>query len=431
MSSCYVGFVELKLVDITSFLDAGQDEAVLTAVGGLTFPQSKGSTSGGNGTGYETTVEELEEATALEPGAFCLAQQFTDEESKEWDGLVAVYCNSCLDKVTCSYTKQLYQVMGFNERDSEHRDKYFMAVDIDGNGKIDFEEFHSKLKEYLAVVFNALDSNKDGSVYDEAMDGNIMKRFSRQTFDSAVGEVKEFFDSNKDDAISLDDAFFQPMYWYQRIKERNGKVTLEDIIGDIITLPAPLYNLYNHLDQDKDEALTRDEALNFIHRTFDAIDTNTDCHIDSDEVVALLQRVGVPWDLKLAVKMLLEQYLTLASHIVNAFVKKADVNNLNKVRVEEVINFNDFEFSEKAGDVFMSMLYPSGALSHLIPCGYADTRPCRSGSREESDAMLTMWLTALQVTPGMATLPYRRSPQGVMEEPAFSGAPPATICSSL
>ena len=77
------------------------------------------------------------------------------------------------------------------------------------------------------------------------------------------------------------------------------------------------------LDRDKDERLTEAEALDFISKLFTVInndpdndtvinkdqknDTNSDCKIDANKVLKLLEVLEVPWDHQLAVKLVLDQ----------------------------------------------------------------------------------------------------------------------------
>merc|ERR550525_2105145 len=117
----------------------------------------------------------------------------------------------------------------------------------------------------------------------------------------------DFFDSNNDGAISLEDDFFLDMF---RVRDRNGdgKATLSEALGvNLISLPAPIYNFYNKLDRDTDERLTKAEALDFISKLFTLINTDSDCKIDVNEVLELLNGLEVPWDHQLAVKMVLDQ----------------------------------------------------------------------------------------------------------------------------
>ena len=62
------------------------------------------------------------------------------------------------------------------------------------------------------------------------------------------------------------------------------------------------------LDRDTDERLTKAEALDFLSKLFTLINTDdSDCKIDVDELLQLLDELEVTWDHQLAVKMLLDQ----------------------------------------------------------------------------------------------------------------------------
>ena len=138
----------------------------------------------------------------------------------------------------------------------------------------------------------------------------------------------------------------------------------------VISLPAPVYNFYSNLDRNTDEKLAKEEALDFIRRLFTMIDSDSDCHITTDEVVALLKDVEVTWDNQLAARMLLQQYLTLTSSIVNTFIHRADANGDSKVTVEEVLAFNDFDFIEDVVSTMENLGYPHGPVRHLVGAAY-------------------------------------------------------------
>ena len=53
--------------------------------------------------------------------------------------------------------------------------------------------------------------------------------------------------------------------------------------------------------------MTKAEALDFISKLFTLINTDSDCKIDVNEVLELLNGLEVPWDHQLAVKMVLDQ----------------------------------------------------------------------------------------------------------------------------
>ena len=70
------------------------------------------------------------------------------------------------------------------------------------------------------------------------------------------------------------------------------------------------------LDRDTDERLTKAEALDFLSKLFTLINTDdSDCKIDVDELLQLLDELEVPWDHQLAVKMLLDQVCEFFSEL--------------------------------------------------------------------------------------------------------------------
>merc|ERR1711890_170484 len=207
--------------------------------------------------------------------------------------------------------------------------------------------------------------------------------------------------------ITLDEDFFS----FSRYSDRNedGIYTLSEVLHmPLINLPAPVYNFYTQVDKNKDEKLSRGEAMDFIRRTFAIIDSNSDCYIDEDEVVSLLERVGVPSDQQLAVRLVMQQYLTLGSSLIKQFTAAADVDGDGTTTVQEVIDFNDFNFIEWNMLVVTSMVQPSRAWDYLIS-------PRRYGPRSGQE-IIAMWLTSLQE---------------LMDQPAYSGALPDNQCNSL
>ena len=117
------------------------------------------------------------------------------------------------------------------------------AADANGDGAVDFEEWFDKLKSYVTIAFEVLDENQDGSILEEAKDGNILDSISYSFFDKLIDQVFEFFDSNKDGAISLEDDFF--LSFQLRDRDEDGKIDLSEALGtSLISLPAPVYNFY-------------------------------------------------------------------------------------------------------------------------------------------------------------------------------------------
>ena len=139
--------------------------------------------------------------------------------------------------------------------DQGFRKTIVAAADSNGDGIIDFNEWFSKLKSYVIVAFDALDKNQDGSILDEAQEGNILNSIPYRFVEELVDQLFDFFDSNKDGAISLKDDLFLGSYsrW-----DRNGdgKVTLSEAlrIKALISLPAPSYDFYQKVTHAKESS---------------------------------------------------------------------------------------------------------------------------------------------------------------------------------
>ena len=119
------------------------------------------------------------------------------------------------------------------------------AADANGDSIVDFDEWFSKLKSYVKAAFDVLDQNQDGSILDEAREGNILNSISYRFFEKLLNQLFDLFDSNNDGAISLEDESFREFFWDMFYRTRHGKMTLSEYFGvDLITLPAPIYNFY-------------------------------------------------------------------------------------------------------------------------------------------------------------------------------------------
>ena len=120
-----------------------------------------------------------------------------------------------------------------------------LAADANGDAIVDFDEWFSKLKSYVKAAFDVLDQNQDGSILDEAREGNILNSISYRFFEELLNQLFDLFDSNNDGAISLEDESFREFFWDMFYRTRHGKMTLSEYFGvDLITLPAPIYNFY-------------------------------------------------------------------------------------------------------------------------------------------------------------------------------------------
>merc|ERR1712037_956558 len=280
------------------------------------------------------------------------------------------------------------------------------AGDANGDRVVDFDEWFAKLKSYVTAAFEALDDNKDGSILDESKEGNLLTSIPYQFFEELLDQTFDFYN---DGAISLEDDIFVDTF---RDRNVDGKTTLSEALGtNLISLPAPIYNFYNKLDRDTDERLTKAEALDFLSKLFTLINADdSDCKIDVDELLQLLDELEVPWDYQLAVKMLLDQELTLVSHLLKNLVERADKDEDGEVTIEEILTFGDFEFIESTIQAVPYLVSPAlPGISYLVtPVTVSD---CSRDCREAGEALVAMWFTALQK---------------LMEKPIFYSAGEAT-----
>jgi len=323
----------------------------------------------------------LDRNITLVQGDFCLTKDWM-LDYQEMEGLLYLTCDPCEGQVMCFYARKMFDTIDYRHTGKIRNNLFWINhANISSDTVIDFEMYYEILKESVKHYIKLLDENNDGSIYEEASEGDIFKKLSLNLFEKIVNIYMEILDSDKDNTISLDDAALSSMVY---LRDRN-KVSLSEAL---ITLPAPLYRLYTQLDRNMDDKLSREEAIDFIRRTFILIDFNSDCYIDVDEIVHVLRMVEIPWDYQLAVKLILEQYLTLGSFIVKHFVEKADMNNDGRVTIMEVFGFRDFSFIDWIKPVVVDMGTPTGAMDYL------QTRPWTTQLKNEE--LVSMWLNGLQ-----------------------------------
>ena len=252
--------------------------------------------------------------------------------------------------------------------------------DQNGDNEVDFEEFKSKFVEYLTIAFDTLDRNNDGSI-DEVLGNHSFHEYSLQFFEHVLNNVIEFFDNNKDESISTED--FIPAIESMDANE-DGKVSLYELIGlSLINLPAPIYTAYTLLDENQDEQLSTDEMLDFLTRTFTKLDQNGDCYINLEEIVDSFGESGLPLDFQLGIKLLGQQYLTIAKYMIDQVVGSADTNEDTKITLEEILQFSDFSLIDSHIHIALSMGDPNmGVVSYLTGNGLGDKA-------------LVAWLTTL------------------------------------
>ena len=119
------------------------------------------------------------------------------------------------------------------------------AADTNGDAVVDFDEWFSKLKSFVTAAFDALDQDQDGSIFEEAQEGNILNSIPYRFFEELFNQLFDFIDSNNDGAMSLEDDFFVEMFHNAKDRNGDGKMNLSEAFGvNLISLPAPIYNFY-------------------------------------------------------------------------------------------------------------------------------------------------------------------------------------------
>jgi len=303
------------------------------------------------------------------------------------DEAIVLACDPCTSKLMCLGISTLFQIIsnGFPEiYEGGIYSSIILVADKDGNGKVNFEEFKTKIEDYVEKLFNYLDSDGDGSI-DEVQKGESVKNLKLKLFILIIDEIFAFLDIDQDDMISTEDIGLGGHL------DRNGdeKVSLREWWGmSPINLPAPIYRLYTKLDKDKNEKLSVEEAENFIKGTFYVIDQNGDCSIDLDELITTLNESRLPKEYQLAVKLLGDYYLTLADYALTYLVTKADVDKDKKITLAEIMSMKDIEVAFYLGKVFTNMGMPNMHTASFLT-GQNDYR------YERRQAVMEMWLSVL------------------------------------
>ena len=195
-----------------------------------------------------------------------------------------------------------------------------------------FDEFKTAVETFIKDFWKLVDSDEDGNL------GEILMQTEVKISSSFLLKLGEFlfekFDIDWDDELSALD-------WF----ELTGETRTDKTIGrKLISLPSPIYTMYTRLDEDRNEVLSLQEFSTFLSKTFSMLDKDEDCLVDIKDVIATLDESELPKDFQLGVKQLVQQQLTVANHALNRIFEVADKNHDNITVVEEILDFNDFDF---------------------------------------------------------------------------------------
>jgi len=330
-------------------------------------------------------------STTFNEGEFCIASLIQGGgpiHSVAEDEAIVLACDPCTSNLMCLGIFTLFQSITYRSPEIDEMvgiySNIILVGDKDGNGKVNFEEFKTKIEEYVEKIFNYLDSDGDGSI-DEVQKGESVKNLKLKLFIEIIDELFVFFDMDQDDIISTEDIGLGEHF------DRNGdeKVSLREWWGmSPINLPAPIYRLYTKLDKDKNEKISVEEAENFIKGTFYVIDQNGDCSINLDELITTLKESNLPKEYQLAIKLLGDYYFTLADYALSYLATAADVDGDKKITLAEMTGMKDPEVVLYLSKVFTNMGMPN---MHTAAFLYGQ----HYYEYEKSQAVLEMWLSVL------------------------------------
>ena len=179
-------------------------------------------------------------------------------------------------------------------------------ADINKDNKVTFQEFLERSKVFREKAFTAVDTNKDGKVVaEEAL--NTATKASFSIVEKSVLELFSLADLNKDGHLSTGDL---PIRKKEELdKNRDGSVSLKELLGHpIIFFPGPIQSVYKALDSNKDEIISKREAMNFINflgKLFNVMDVEADCLVSLEEVLTALDLAELPKVMMMMVIMIM------------------------------------------------------------------------------------------------------------------------------
>ena len=244
------------------------------------------------------------------------------------------------------------------------------VADLNDDKEVDFDEFVDKIVNYTRILFDVLDEDNDGFLTAAGLLPSNTASMDLVT--TVTDEIFKFFDTTKDEAVSVQDfaTFLSADCSRSAICDTNddGNFSLNELLDMyLINLPAPLYNFYRRLDFNNNESLGHGEAMAFVRAMFSALDTDEDCFLQLEEVLSLLASLGLPRDQQLAVRLLAQHVLSLGHFLVQEVLDTADTDRDGLVSLEEVIGFSDFGLVERSVRQVAAMGQPSlGTVQYLL-----------------------------------------------------------------
>merc|ERR1712115_146805 len=291
----------------------------------------------------------------VEAGTFCLAQDTRTEEK-----VLAVQCVT--PKVLSILSEQLWKVI--HATNGEFRGIYnggrghpifanvlhFLGYQQDGFITLDKNVYETFINEMVKFIVKLMDETGDG-IIEANIEGKPFENIGFRLLDGILKKLFIYFDTNEDDMVSLVE--FAPDF------RRNSTINLESLFGmPVDQWPNPLFKFYTTLDVDQNEKLSMNELKNFVKRTFTVMDANEDCKVSIEEMGTLITSMGMSKAYGPALEAILFPYFHLADFLLTQFFKQADIDKDEKTTLEEVLNFDDWNWVDDMVITAVHIGYP-------------------------------------------------------------------------
>jgi len=271
---------------------------------------------------------------------------------------------------------------------------------------LDKRVYENFINETVKFLVKLMDETGDG-IIEANLEGKPFENMEFRFLDGILKKAFIFFDYNDDDIVSFDEFPFT--------HGRNSISSLDELVygQPVDQWPLPSFKFYTTLDADQNEELSMEEWKNFVKRTFTVMDANEDCKVSIDEMGNLMTSMGMSKAYGLALESIIFPYFHLADFLLTQFFKQADIDGDEKTTLEEILNFDDWNWVDDMVITAVHIGYPSdnyGPVSYLAgeDLFYRHSMYRRNREKEIHEKLL-------------------KALGNLMDQPAYS-SPPSDIC---
>jgi len=285
-------------------------------------------------------------------------------------------------------------------------------ADTDGDYRVTFDELRAFGEIYLNKGFNSIDIDGDSTISEE----EAISAVTRLNFGVIQDFILELFsisDRDKDEKVSTFDLPTQMRRDFDT--DYDGTVSLKELLGHpIIFFPGPVQTVYKILDSDKDEAVSRREATNFIKflsGIFNVFDVDSDCFVSLDEALISLHKADLEKEFQLALEVLFRPLSALGRYIALTIIQDMDTDGDSRLSLAEILQFSGkFYFSKFISSYRQEQMlrdhdWAKGFLAGMINFERGEEPRNPEEEKRLFNRALANWLSAFQ---------------GILSQPSFS-----------